>query len=93
MDVKEAVAVAKSWLTDVMADEQIMNLGLEEVEFDENRDVWTITLGFSRPWNTTRNALTAIAGEPAARRALRSLVVDNASGQVKAMKRLETSSN
>ena len=54
MDVKNAIRVAKDYLTDVLADEQVTNLGLEETEFDPATEVWTITLGFSRPWNTPR---------------------------------------
>ena len=89
MNVKEAVSVAKKWLIDVMADEQIMNVGLEEVEFHEQSGLWTVTLGFSRPWNSTKNALLAITGEQTTRRAYRSLTIDDSNGKVIAMKRSE----
>ena len=68
MDAREAISQAKNYVSDVFRDESISNLGLEEVEFDEGDQIWKVTVGFSRPWNTVRNALTAIAGEPAARR-------------------------
>ena len=62
MNVKEAVARAKEYLADVFVDEQISNLGLEEVEFDYDDSVWLITLGFSRPWNVSGGgALSAVA--------------------------------
>ena len=51
MDVREAVAVAKGYLTNLYTDEAIEHLGLEEVEFDECSDTWRVTLGFSRPWD------------------------------------------
>ena len=51
MDVREAVAVAKGYLTNLYTDEAIEHLGLEEVEFDECADTWRVTLGFSRPWD------------------------------------------
>jgi hypothetical protein len=87
MDVKTAVGTAKQWLANVLTDEGISNVGLEEVEFDEQRGVWLITLGFSRPWNTVKNAFTAISGEPAARRAYRVIAVKEPDGEVVSMKR------
>ncbi len=50
MEVKEAVALAKKYVRDVFAEEKIDNVGLEEVEFDEKRGIWSVTIGFSRPW-------------------------------------------
>ncbi len=54
MDVKAAIAIAKDYLKDVYADEQLSNIGLEETEYNEATKRWSITLGFSRPWNTPR---------------------------------------
>jgi hypothetical protein len=51
MDVKEAVAAAKQHIRELFAEEAIENLGLEEVEFNDQAREWQITLGFSRPWN------------------------------------------
>jgi hypothetical protein len=55
MDVKEAIAAAKSYVRDVYADEALSNLGLEETEYDESFHRWNITIGFSRPWNAPRS--------------------------------------
>lgn len=54
MDVKDAIRVAKDYVNEVLTDEQVTNLGLEETEFDPASGCWSITLGFSRPWNTPR---------------------------------------
>jgi hypothetical protein len=62
MDVKEAVAKAKEHIALLFADENISNVGLEEVEHDQAFDEWKITIGFSRPWDVPRNAFTALAG-------------------------------
>lgn len=51
LDVKEAVQTAKDYLTDLFADEDITDVGLEEVEFDEFDNAWKVTVGFSRPWD------------------------------------------
>ena len=61
MDVKEAVATAKKYLADVFAQEGISNLGLEEVEFDDQLREWRVTLGFSRSWDSN-NPLANVMG-------------------------------
>lgn len=49
MNVKEAVARAKQYVKDLFGEEGISNVGLEEVDFDGT--CWSVTIGFSRPWN------------------------------------------
>ncbi|MGV8840617.1 MAG: hypothetical protein ACWA6X_09975 [Bauldia sp.] len=88
MDAKQAAESAKKWLIELLADEGPVNIGLEEIEFDERSDRWNVTLGFSRPWNAVRDAFTVISGESASRRAYRVLTVDNEGGFV-SMKRRE----
>lgn len=66
MDVAEVVRLAKGYVSDLFAEEQPVNVGLEEIEFDDKKDEWDVTIGFSRPWNLNRNALTALTGDPVA---------------------------
>lgn len=87
MDVRQAVKSAKDWVLDVMKDEEPINLGLEEVEFDDQNQVWKITLGFSRPWNSAKNALSNLTGGPTQKRAYRTILVDDRNGLVKGMVR------
>jgi uncharacterized protein YdeI (YjbR/CyaY-like superfamily) len=54
MDVKEAIATAKNYVKDIYAEEEVTNLGLEEIEHVPQAGNWVVTLGFSRPWNTPR---------------------------------------
>ena len=86
MSVKQAIAVAKTFVVDVLADENPTNIGLEEVEFDDREDNWLITIGFSRPWNSAAGPL---AGLSAVRpeRAYRVVTVSDAEGRAVAMKR------
>ena len=49
IDVKEAVRAAKAFVADILAAENVTNIGLEEVRLDE--DQWVVTVGFSRPWD------------------------------------------
>jgi uncharacterized protein YdeI (YjbR/CyaY-like superfamily) len=54
MDVKAAITAAKAYVNEVYSDEQVTNLGLEEVERIPAAGTWEITLSFSRPWNTPK---------------------------------------
>ena len=81
MDVKEAVGTAKAHVTDLFAGEEIMNVGLEEVEFDGTKSAWRITIGFSRPWDQ-KNTLTAALGEGRPGRSYKVLLVDDKTGRI-----------
>ncbi len=51
LDVKEAVRMAREYVCDLYLQEEVMDIGLEEVVFDDTSNVWKITMGFSRPWD------------------------------------------
>jgi len=88
MIAKEAVKRAKEELLRLVEDENPSNIGLEEIEYDRTHGVWHVTIGFSRPWNTVRNAFTAISGEPATKRAYRKIDLSDSDGTLLAMKRV-----
>ncbi len=48
MDVKEAIKRAKTYVAETFSDENIVDVGLEEVRRDEDGRNWLITVGFSR---------------------------------------------
>lgn len=91
MKVMDAVAEAKRHLMLIYATEDIRNLGLEEVELNENDNEWCVTLGFSRPWDEPRNALASLAAA-APRRVYKIVKVSNETGQVRAIKAHEVKS-
>ena len=80
MHVKDAVRMAKTYVTDLFADEEIYNVGLEEVEFDGMKNGWRITVGFSRPWDH-KTLLTGalVDGRPA--RSYKMVVINDETGQ------------
>lgn len=87
MDVKEAVAIAKSYLAELYSSEEITDVGLEEVEFDLDTDCWNVTLGFARPWE--RNAIRALTRnprDPNKGRSYKVIRIDDASGRVESLK-------
>lgn len=89
MDVKAAVAQAKAEISTLFAEEGIQNLGLEEVDYDEAKSIWRITVGFSRPWDEPRSALAALAAQnPYWRRAYKVVTIDE-HGTVLSVKSLD----
>ncbi len=86
MDVKEAVRTAKDYLADLYIDEEIVNVGLEEVRYDYDTDKWHITIGFSRPWDR-RNPLVGRlrdAGRPD--RSYKEICINDTDGRVESLK-------
>lgn len=61
MDIKTAVTMAKQYIVDNLADEGVTDIGLEEVEYNDSRRTWSITIGFSRPWNRLHNSFAVLA--------------------------------
>ena len=57
MHVREAVELAKREVVALFGLEMPQNIGLEEVDYDERRKIWHITIGFSRPWELQITAL------------------------------------
>ena len=51
MDAKAAIVTAKQHFSDMYSGENVTNVGLEEVRFDEQNSDWLITLGFSWTWD------------------------------------------
>lgn len=90
MDVKQAVNLAKQHVLDLFSEEQLSNLGLEEVEFDDPEDEWHVTLGFSRPWDEPKN-LFALAGEGKyPKRSFKVVRISNGTGRVLSVKNRES---
>lgn len=83
MDVPEVVRLAKGYVVQLFAEEDPMNVGLEEIEFDDKKQEWDVTIGFSRPWNISRNALSGLTGEtPPAGRSYKIVRIRDKDGQM-----------
>ena len=67
MEVKQAVRMAKRYVIDLFEAEQITDVGLEEIVFDEKSDSWNVTIGFSRPWDQKGPLVAALAERRPAR--------------------------
>ena len=92
MEVKEAAQMAKEYLIDLFAGEEITNVGLEEVEFDNMSNDWKITIGFSRPWDQNKGFITAL-GESRPARSYKVIRISDTGSHVVSLKdRLLTAS-
>ena len=82
MDVKEAVRTAKSYIADLFEGEEVADVGLEEVKFDEHQGSWVVTVGFSRPWDTSRNSVVAALSAERPSRSYKVIHIADADGRV-----------
>ena len=83
MDLKEATRTAREYVTAVFADEEITQLGLEEVMYDDESKQWRITFGFARPWDQ-QNTVAVRMGLKTPR-AYKVVHVNNGDGRVVAL--------
>ena len=87
MDAKQAVQIAKKHVAEIFSDEPIENVGLEEVEFDEFKKVWAITIGFSRFWGHPGDFVRALDRDAA--RTFKTVRIHDESGLVQSVKHRE----
>ena len=90
MDVKQAVVQAKSYVSDLFAEEKPANVTLEEVEFNTYTSEWLITVGFNRPWDKPKNPITEMMGVTEPRRSYKVVRIADETGQVVSVKNHET---
>lgn len=57
LNMQEAVKKAKFYAKELYADEDIKDLSLEEIDFDDQHDNWKVTLGY----NTERHKIESNA--------------------------------
>ena len=86
MEVKEAVKIAIDYIAEVFSDENLSNIGLEEITFDEINDSWNVTVGFSRPWDYQAPGVVAGLQPKQPVREFKIITVSNKDGKVIAIK-------
>lgn len=79
MEVKKAVEIAKQHIRELYEAENISNVGLEEVQL--HGGVWSITIGFSRPWDFVSHNLFGTATDTP-RRTYKVVSIRDADGEV-----------
>lgn len=87
LDMKEAAGLAKGYIADLFAPEEITNVGLEEVEFDQEAGNWRVTVGFSRPWDRVKNTTVAASlGYPRPARSYKIVTIKDDTSIVESVK-------
>jgi hypothetical protein len=87
LDMKEAARLAKGYISDLYAPEEINNVGLEEIEFDSDTGHWKVTVGFSRPWDRIKNkTVAATLGYPRAARSYKVVSISDDTSKVESVK-------
>lgn len=93
MQVSEAVEAAKKCVKELFGSEDISDIGLEELEYDESSGEWLVTIGCSRPWDRPGGSLVALHQAIAfPRRSYKIVRISNATGAVRAVKNREVES-
>ena len=82
MNVKEASRAAKAYINDLFADEQLLNVGLEEVI--SRGPYWEITIGFSRSWDRKGPLVSALA-ESRSERSYKVIRINAETGHVESL--------
>jgi len=90
MNVKDAVKTAIKYVADIFKSENAENIGLEEVIFDEQKNIWDVTIGFSRPWDyPEQRVFLGFQQQENPKREYKIVQIDNESGKVKSIKMRE----
>lgn len=90
MDVREAIATAKTYVQELFAEEKISNIGLEELVYEEDLDRWKVTVGFTRPWDEPRNVYDAIRQATIPARSYKIVTIANEGGKVLSLTNRDT---
>ena len=88
IDVKQAVKIAREQAQQLFEDDKFFNFALEEVEFDDTKDQWLITLGFDTPHVITRKTGPSLfpTTEEERKRVYKIFSIDAHSGSLTSMK-------
>ncbi len=81
MDVKQAVQIAKQYVSELFEGEPLTNVGLEEVVFEDESNDWAITISFSRDWNRTSPFFPS-KDEASQQRYYKVISINDATGEV-----------
>lgn len=84
MQIAEAVAEAKKVLSEVFAEQDITGLRLEEVEFDEARRQWSITISFLR--GSAESTPSFLQEMISRQRVYKTIMISDASGRMISIK-------
>ena len=86
MEVKEAVKKALAYVEEAFSEGELSNIGLEEVVYDDLKENWQVTVGFSRPWHCVRDEKGAMVSGNSVERDYKVVVIRDSDGTVTAIR-------
>src|SRR6266568_6708452 len=94
MTVIDAIQKAKDYAKDFFGEESVGSVQLEEVRFDDSREVWEITLGYyvkdTRPFSGLAETMAHLQGEKRFERKYKIFRIRDSDGVFLSMKIRET---
>lgn len=87
MKALQAIAKAKEHVAEMFQDENISNIGLEEIEYIEQGGRWQITIGFSRPWDQPLGIAAQMGGRRG--RTFKLVTINDSDGEIVSVKHRE----
>lgn len=55
MNAEQIVQMAREFVVKFFQDQGISRVGLEELNYDYDENLWTVTVGYERNWNDASN--------------------------------------
>ena len=86
----QAVGIAKDHIRDIFSDETIERVGLEEIEFDDLKSQWRITIGFVRYWKP--EGLVPRLSNSGSSRTYKLVLINDADGNVVSVRHRDSAS-
>ncbi len=88
VDVKEAVGKAMDYLKDMYQIDQFKDVLLEEVDLSEDNKFWNVTIGFTRPQESTSGGpMATLIGQSAEfKREFKVFQIDSENGALRSMR-------
>ena len=88
VDVKEAVGKTMDYLKDMYQIDQFKDVLLEEVDLSEDNKFWNVTIGFTRPQESTSGGpMATLIGQSAEfKRKFKVFQIDSENGALRSMR-------
>ncbi len=88
VDVKEAAGKAMDYLKDMYQIDQFKDVLLEEVDLSEDNKFWNVTIGFTRPQESTSGGpMATLIGQSAEfKREFKVFQIDSENGALRSMR-------
>lgn len=82
MDAKQVIEIAKAHVSEIFSSDGARNIGLEELYFDDNSHIWSVTVGFTRPWDGPQGVNRFLREGDNVARTFKTVEIDDNDGKI-----------